>query len=192
MRTIAGIRQDQQPSTLRPIILRSLHVNYLSHAYKHLHDPYFVAGTALPDWMSVVNRRNRARSQSAEKVLSDADPRIVSMALGVMRHHHDDRWFHQTPEFALSVRDLPLRYAVCWRRQWASGRFCGHIVVELLLDAYSATRIPIILCVTKRRFADDRLELSKQPLSHLQQAVRRTNHARTAICARTVLGRLLH
>ncbi len=54
MRTIAGIRQDLQPSTLRPIILRSLHVNYLSHAYKHLHDPYFVAGTALPDWMSVV------------------------------------------------------------------------------------------------------------------------------------------
>ncbi len=65
------------------------------------------AGTALPDWMSVVDRRNRARSQSAEKVLSDADPRVVSMALGVMRHHHDDRWFHQTQEFAT------LKYAIC-------------------------------------------------------------------------------
>ncbi len=111
-------------------------MNYLSHAYKFLDDPYFVAGTALPDWMSVIDRRNRARSQTAKRLLNDADSRVVSMARGVMQHHHDDRWFHQTEPFAM----LSTRFAVELRELLAgeSGHqagFVGHIVVELLLDA---------------------------------------------------------
>lgn len=111
-------------------------MNYLSHAYKFLDDPYFVAGTSLPDWMSVIDRRNRARSQAAERVLDDQDPRVVSLARGVMQHHHDDRWFHQTEHFAM----LSTRFAVELRQLLAgeSGHqagFVGHIVVELLLDS---------------------------------------------------------
>ncbi len=40
-------------------------MNYLSHGFRFVDDPYFVAGTALPDWMSVLDRRNRARSTVA-------------------------------------------------------------------------------------------------------------------------------
>jgi hypothetical protein len=111
-------------------------VNYLSHAYKHLHDPYFVAGTALPDWMSVVDRRNRARTTGALPWIHDADPRIASFARGVVQHHHDDRWFHQTIVFSL----LSTRFAVELRSLLPTGGghqagFVGHIVVELLLDS---------------------------------------------------------
>ncbi len=111
-------------------------MNYLSHAYRFLQDPYFVAGTSLPDWMSVVDRRNRARSQAAERILEDEDPRVVSLARGVMQHHYDDRWFHQTEHFAM----LSARFAVELRKLLVgeSGHqagFVGHIVVELLLDS---------------------------------------------------------
>ena len=111
-------------------------MNYLSHAYKHLHDPYFIVGTSLPDWMSVIDRRNRARSQSAERILDDDDQRVVSIARGVMQHHHDDRWFHQTEQFAtMSTRfAVELRQLLVENSGHQAG-FVGHIVVELLLDA---------------------------------------------------------
>ncbi len=111
-------------------------MNYLAHAYRHLDDPYFVAGTALPDWMNVVDRRNRARSRAALPILEDRDPRIRAFARGVMQHHHDDRWFHQTEVFVL----LSTRLAVELRELLPPGGglqagFVGHIVVELLLDS---------------------------------------------------------
>jgi hypothetical protein len=111
-------------------------VNYLSHAYKYLHDPYFVAGTALPDWMSVIDRRNRARSQAAERVLDDEDPRVVSLARGVMQHHCDDRWFHQTAQFVgLSTGFAVELRALLIDESGHQAGFVGHIVVELLLDS---------------------------------------------------------
>lgn len=111
-------------------------VNYLSHAYQYLDNPYFIAGTALPDWMSVVDRKNRARSQRAELVLDHADARVASLAQGVVQHHFDDKWFHQTECF---VR-LSTSFAVEVRGKLAEGAghqagFLSHIVVELLLDS---------------------------------------------------------
>ncbi len=60
-------------------------LNYLAHAYPHLHRPYFAAGTALPDWMNVIDRKNRARRQFAEPIAQDADPDIAEFAQGVMQ-----------------------------------------------------------------------------------------------------------
>jgi len=111
-------------------------VNYLSHAYKHLHDAYFVAGTSLPDWMSVIDRRNRARSKSAALVVDDADPRVASLARGVMQHHYDDRWFHQTPHFAILCSQFAVELrALLVDESGHQAGFVGHIVVELLLDS---------------------------------------------------------
>ena len=111
-------------------------MNYLSHAYKYLDDPYFVAGTSLPDWMSVIDRRNRARSQRAELVLDDPDPRVASLARGVMRHHHDDRWFHQTEQFAVLSTGFAVELrALLVEQSGHQAGFVGHIVVELLLDS---------------------------------------------------------
>lgn len=121
-------------------------MNYLSHAYQFLDDPYFVAGTSLPDWMSVVDRRNRARSQTAALMITDPDPRVAALAAGVMQHHHDDRWFHQSVEFAM----LSTQFAVELRGQLHEptghqAGFVGHIVVELLLDAALTEQNPQFL-----------------------------------------------
>ncbi len=111
-------------------------MNYLSHAYKHLDDPYFVAGTALPDWMNVIDRRNRARGQSARPWVDDRDLRLASFARGVLQHHHDDRWFHQTEAFSvLSAQFTRELRPMALDPSGHQAGFVGHIVVELLLDS---------------------------------------------------------
>ena len=121
-------------------------MNYLAHAYRHLHDPYFVAGTALPDWMNVIDRKNRPRSQYAEPVTRHVDARWATVAQGCLQHHADDQWFHQTADFV----KLSTQFAVELRSQLAAGMghqagFVGHIAVELLLDAALIEREPQLL-----------------------------------------------
>ena len=111
-------------------------MNYLSHAFRHLDRPYFAAGTALPDWMSLLDRKNRARRQYAEPVIDDPDSEIAEFAKGVLRHHDDDRWFHGHPEFIRLSTEL----AVATRTHLEDGLghqagFLGHIAVELILDS---------------------------------------------------------
>lgn len=111
-------------------------MNYFAHGCRFVDDPYFVAGTALPDWLSVVDRRVRVRTRHASALVSDDDPRIASLARGVVQHHEDDRWFHQTRAFAelsLALSGL-VRGALPPGDRWRP-RFLGHILVELLLDA---------------------------------------------------------
>ncbi len=121
-------------------------MNYLAHAYKHLGEPYFAAGTALPDWLSMIDRKNRARRQFAEPVTSDPDPVVSSLARGVVQHHEDDGWFHQGERFVL----LNTGFAVELREILEKGLghqagFVGHISVELLLDSILVEREPRLL-----------------------------------------------
>ncbi len=111
-------------------------MNYLSHAVDHLDRPYFVAGLAVPDWLSVVDRKVRARSHAALGLSEDPDPQVREIAAGIIRHHEDDRWFHQTRVFA----EMNLRFAVEIRDRLPGDdgfrpSFLGHILIELLLDA---------------------------------------------------------
>ena len=118
-------------------------MNYFTHGRHYLDDPYFLAGTAVPDWLSVVNRKSRARSKLAKPLANHEDPVVAAVARGVVQHHHDDDWFHQTRAFAelsmyftKEVRDL-LPDDDGFRPS-----FLGHILVELLLDATLAEDDP--------------------------------------------------
>jgi hypothetical protein len=116
-------------------------MNYLAHGYQYVDDPYFLAGTALPDWMSVLDRRNRARSQAAQAWVDSDDAQLAAFARGVIQHHEDDRWFHQTECFAR----LSTSFAVELRTYLTVGHqagFLGHIAVELLLDAVLIEDVP--------------------------------------------------
>jgi hypothetical protein len=111
-------------------------MNYFAHGRDYVDSPYFLAGTAVPDWLSVVDRRMRVRGKTAATFVDDPDPRQASLAAGVVQHHEDDRWFHQTrafvelsAEFSHRLRTL-LEDDVGFRPS-----FLGHILVELLLDA---------------------------------------------------------
>lgn len=125
---------------------KSAQMNYLSHAYRFLDDPYFAAGTALPDWMSVIDRKNRARRQFAEPVTEHDDPEISAFARGCVQHHVDDRWFHMSALF----NELSTKFAVELREYLQKGMghqagFVGHISVELLMDAILCERDPGLL-----------------------------------------------
>ena len=121
-------------------------MNYLAHALSHLNDPYVLAGTAVPDWLNVADRGVRVRSKHATPFVEDADERLAAIARGIVRHHADDAWFHETTAFN----------ELCW--QFTAGirdclppdegfrpSFLGHILVEILLDATLIEESPALL-----------------------------------------------
>jgi hypothetical protein len=118
-------------------------MNYLAHGWRFANEPYFLAGTAAPDWMSVIDRRNRLRGKVAAGFVEDSDPQLAALARGIVQHHADDAWFHQTAAFS----ELSLAFAVEVRDRLPGDEgfrpsFLGHILVELLLDSALAEEEP--------------------------------------------------
>jgi hypothetical protein len=118
-------------------------MNYYAHGRSFLDDPYFLAGTAIPDWLNVADRQVRLRSKHAAPLVDDPDPRIGAVARGVLQHHHDDGWFHRTAAFA----ELSWSFTAAIRDALAPDdglrpSFLGHILVELLLDATLIAEAP--------------------------------------------------
>jgi hypothetical protein len=118
-------------------------MNYFAHGRRFTDEPYFLAGTAVPDWLNVVARRVKVRSKHARPFVDDADTRVAALARGIEQHHVDDRWFHETRSFA----ELSWHFTTLIRDQLpADGglrpSFLGHILVEILLDACLIARAP--------------------------------------------------
>ena len=59
-------------------------MNYFAHGRTFIDDPYFLAGTAVPDWLCVVDRRVRARSKPASDLIRDSDLRVAAVARAVV------------------------------------------------------------------------------------------------------------
>ena len=102
-----------------------------------------MAGTAVPDWLSFIDRRIRARQKYAEPFVADVDPQIADVARGIVQHHVDDHRFHTCRAFT----ELSLDFAVQLRDVLADEKsmrpsFLGHILVELLLDSYLHQKLP--------------------------------------------------
>jgi hypothetical protein len=121
-------------------------MNYLAHGFRFTDEPYFLAGTAAPDWLSVIDRKMRLRAKRAAEFVTDADPALAALARGVVQHHYDDEWFHRTAAF----NELSLAFAVDVRGALPGDEgfrpsFLGHILVELLLDAVLAEEEPVRL-----------------------------------------------
>jgi hypothetical protein len=118
-------------------------MNYFAHSRAFLQRPYFVAGTALPDWLRVVDCTVRVKSKHAAGFLEHSDRRLAALAAGIMQHYRDDAWFHSTRAFAELSGQLTVA-----ARQWMPEddglrpRLLGHILVEMLLDAALIERAP--------------------------------------------------
>lgn len=111
-------------------------MNYFSHAFRFLDRPYFLAGTALPDWLSVADRQSRLRSKSVAPFADGSGTPLAELAAGVLQHLHDDQWFHNTPAFHEVTGALSRLFREALAEEDVSHRapFLGHIVTELLLD----------------------------------------------------------
>ena len=66
-----------------------------------------VAGTAVPDWLSVADRRVRVRSRRIHEHLDSLDTDLRAIAEGMLQHLHDDDLFHRSVRFVF--RDTPDR-----------------------------------------------------------------------------------
>ncbi len=111
-------------------------MNYLAHGWRFTNEPYVLAGTAAPDWLSVIDRKIRLRSRTAAEFVASADPVLAAVARGVVQHHADDAWFHALPAF----NEMSLAFAIQIRDALPGDEgfrpsFLGHILVELLLDS---------------------------------------------------------
>jgi hypothetical protein len=121
-------------------------MNYFAHGRAYTHDPYFLAGTAIPDWLSIVDRQVRAKPKGARLLVDDADPRVAALARGVLQHHADDDWFHQTTAFnELNVAFTGRIRTILAGDDGYRPAFLGHILVELLLDAVLIDQKPELL-----------------------------------------------
>ena len=140
-------------------------MNYLAHGWRFVGEPYFLAGTAAPDWMSVIDRKVRLRSRTAAEFVAHSDAAIAAVARGIVQHHADDAWFHATTAF----NELSLAFAVEIRGMLPGDEgfrpsFLGHILVELLLDACLAEDEP-------RRVDDYYIALTQLDPAATQQAI---------------------
>lgn len=122
-------------------------MNYLSHGYRFFDQPLFLAGTVVPDWLSVVNRRVRARKRLILPVVHNTDnEQIRQVGMGILQHHHDDDVFHRCALFMQLESQLAAEF-----RQHMPDRydhrpgFLGHIVVELMLDSTISANHPTYL-----------------------------------------------
>lgn len=111
-------------------------MNYFAHGRLFIDDPYFLAGTAIPDWLCVSDRGVKVRERQANLFVCDTDQLTARLARGICRHHQDDARFHGDRTFveltleATQVCRLALPGDVGFRPS-----FVGHVGVELLLDA---------------------------------------------------------
>ena len=112
-------------------------MNFLCHAMPYLDDPLLAVSTGVPDWLSVVDRKIRARGKLASQFVDSDDRELQLVAGGVIRHIQDDRWFHGTQAFV----ETNMRLAVELRELLPDDAgfrptFVGHILIEMLLDAF--------------------------------------------------------
>jgi hypothetical protein len=111
-------------------------MNYFAHGRAFVERPYFLAGTAVPDWLSVVDRRMRVRARNVREFLRAEDPQVADVAAGVLQHLDDDGWFHQTRAFSELSLGLTLQIRELLQEERGfRPSFLGHILVEILLDA---------------------------------------------------------
>ena len=150
-------------------------MNYLAHGFRFLDSPLMVAGTAVPDWLSVVDRRVRVRSRRIHQQLDLLNADLRTIAEGMLQHLHDDDLFHRSVRFVMLESELSLRF-----RRIMPDRFdhrpalLGHIVIELLLDDFIAQQMPEVL-------SDYYAALSQVSPLQIQKAVnavatRKTDH----------------
>lgn len=121
-------------------------MNYFAHGMRFIDRPWFLAGTALPDWLSVADRAVRLRARQVQPFADGAGTPESELAAGILQHLHDDQWFHRSRGFAEITGTMAylFRQALGPEDGFRPG-FLGHIATELLLDGILVEEHPQLL-----------------------------------------------
>ncbi len=117
-------------------------MNYFAHAVRFLDRPYFLAGTSLPDWLSVVKRTARLRRTSLNEYLNSSDQHTQQLVAGVVQHLDDDHRFHSAPAFSEVLVQVLRTIQPVVNTPGVSLIFLSHLMVEIMFDAALLCRFP--------------------------------------------------
>ncbi|WP_197443646.1 hypothetical protein [Maioricimonas rarisocia] len=121
-------------------------MNYFAHGLPYLDQPYVLAGTAVPDWLSVVDRRARVRARTVAPHADATGAEDAQLAAGILQHLDDDQWFHGTRGFVEVTGAMTREFReVLGPGDGMRCSFLGHIVTELLLDRVLIEQHPGVL-----------------------------------------------
>jgi hypothetical protein len=112
-------------------------MNFLSHALPYRNRPVVAVATGTPDWLSLIDRKIRARRRGLLPHLDSPNPMVREVATGILAHIDDDQWFHTTESFV----ELNLFLAMQLREilpgdEGFRPMFVGHILIEVMLDGF--------------------------------------------------------
>ena len=112
-------------------------MNYLAHALPHLHDPWVVAGTSLPDWLRFVRVRLRPNQLlvSPDVLSLPAGSAVARLRAGALQHHQDDRRFHADARFEALTAEVTRELRALERDPRFRASTIAHVAVEMLVDA---------------------------------------------------------
>ncbi len=118
-------------------------MNYFAHGLRFVDRPLFLAGTAVPDWLSVVDRRMRMRQRLVAPFADGSGSVAAEVAEGVLQHLNDDQYFHRCRAFVEISGTLAVEFR---DRLPETGDYrpgvLGHITSELVLDGVLIDRDP--------------------------------------------------
>lgn len=140
-------------------------MNYFAHGFRYIDSPYFLAGTAVPDWLSVADRKVRMREKRVEPILNTDNPVIREVASGIRQHLDDDGWFHKQTKFVLLCGEMTqIIKQVIGTDDGFRPSFLGHIVSEMLLDS-------VLIARDEQRLEDYYRALDEVNPQHVESAV---------------------
>jgi hypothetical protein len=116
-------------------------MNYLAHGRKYVDRPWVLAGTALPDWLRVVDKRARVRPDHLPML---GVPVEDELRQGIRAHHDDDAWFHKDAEFDSLTHDVVHALRALSPDPRFRASTIGHVLVEMLVDAALLERDPAL------------------------------------------------
>ena len=118
-------------------------MNYFAHGRSYTDRPYFLAGTAVPDWLGVIDRKVRLREKLVLPFADGSGSATAELAAGLLQHFEDDQWFHNSPAFYETSGKLTRLFRdALGTEDGHRSSFLGHIVTEIILDGYQIEENP--------------------------------------------------
>lgn len=110
-------------------------MNYYAHGCRFVDRPYFLAGTAVPDWLRVSDNGVRVQSKRVSPFADGSDSVQSQIAAGILQHLADDDLFHGTAAFIQVSAQLSTMFRSALPvDDGYRPSFLGHITTELILD----------------------------------------------------------